>query len=1023
MNEDVAKRLARLSEQEQRALLAQLLRKKLPKQKKAPISFSQERLWFLYQLDPNNTAHNTFNAIQLSGALDVKGLEQCFNLVIARHEILRTTFSTMDGQTIQVIAPTLELSLPLIELGEMSEAQQKARLQQLAAEEAQRPFDLALGPLVRATLVCITETRHILLLSVHHIISDNWSVGVLLYEMMSLYKTISAPQGSAAPSLSPLPLQYADFAVWQREWLQGEVLATQRAYWQQQLANMAALELPTDRLRPDQTSYYGTTHSWMIGPALTRDLKSLAQRENISLFMVLLAGFVSLLYRYTGQIDITLRSPVANRMRKELESLIGYFANTLALRVKLSHNPTFRELLGRVNEVCLEAYAHQDIPFEKALEDVQLAHRQGGGPLFPVMFVFQNAPMPMPDVPGLRFESLDLDDGMAPFELTVLIREIAGGLRGKSNYNTELFEASSIQRMTEHFQRILESVVAAPDQRLDSLVNLIPAGQIPAIRSQSGRKSEHVTPRTPAESTLAGIWKEVLRVEQIGIHDSFFKSGGDSLSGMQVVSKANQAGLHFTPRQLFQHPTIAELAAISATTQVQAEQGMITGEAQFTHSQVRFIRHRFPSPHWWNTSHFFKLDRALAGPTILEQALQQVILHHDALRMRFVVDETGWKQFIAPPDAVQNPILTVVDLSEKPLKERGIAMLELAAKFQESLNLTDGPTLRVIMFDLGEYKPYNLLIIIHHLVADAVSFKIIVQDIAAACQQLSHGEPVQFPPKTTSLKQWAESIHVYAQSAAFLREQEQYLALPWDQAGPLPIDRPGGREQNTMGSHDLDLMSLNPEETEILLKELPRLHNVQPFEALVTALAQSITRWTGRPWMILNTLNTGRMMDIPESENLDLSRTVGWLSTHYLLLLKRCETDDAFEALKSIQAQLLQLPGQGYSDDIAQLSPTYSTEQSLPAYVNDLRLNYIGQGGKPTSTGLQSTDLPTGATSDPECHEDHILGCVVSAVGKRLYLAWDYSRNCYEKETIKNVTQDFMKNLRAIIAHCKPTTN
>lgn len=547
------------------------------------------------------------------------------------------------------------------------------------------------------------------------------------------------------------------------------------------------------------------------------------------------------------------------------------------------------------------------------------------------------------------------------------------------------------------------------------------------------KTSEYVAPRTPTEIALAKMWAEVLRVEQVGIYQRFSELGGDSLIAAQLVARSRslfQVPLPF--RVLFRMQTIVEVAKY--LDEAQAAQKLKTqaaqtvdaatayGEVPFTHSQARFINHHFPSEHWWNISYIFKLDRAYGNAAIFEQAIQHVFRHHDALRMQFVIDESGWKQFIAPPDVVQKSGFEVVDLSDRPIKEREIAIMEMAAQYQKSLNLREGPLMRVVLFNLGETKPYHLLIIIHHMVTDSVSYLITVQDIITACVQLTQGSSVQLPPQTTPFKEWAEKIHAYAQSAEFKREQDYYLALPWDQAGPLPTDKPDGRAMNTMGSHNLSLISLNPEETKALLKELPRQYNVQPFEALLAALVQSITRWTGRPYMALNMINAGRMMDIPGIDDLDLSRTVGWLATHYLLLLKR-ETDDPFEALKSVQAQLSQMPGQGYADDIAQLSPTYSAELALPAYVNDLRLNYTGQGGQPASDVLRSTSLAAGTTSDPECKEDYLLGCVASVIGKRLYLAWDYSRNCYEEETIASITQDFMTNLRAIIAHCKTTTN
>ena len=395
------------------------------------------------------------------------------------------------------------------------------------------------------------------------------------------------------------------------------------------------------------------------------------------------------------------------------------------------------------------------------------------------------------------------------------------------------------------------------------------------------------------------------------------------------------------------------------------------------------------------------------------------MLQHDALRLRFVTDETGWKQHLVPMETVEGFDCDNHRPLWKPSKEREIAMMELAAGLQKSLDLTNGPTLRLVMFNLGEYKPDDLLMITHHLVMDGISSGIFLEDMGIACQQLSRGEPVQLSPKTTSFKQWAGHLHAYVRSSQFARQQERSLALPWNQAGPLPLDHADGREKNTMGSHDMEIASFTPEETEFLLKELPRRYNVQPFEAILAALTQSITRWTGRPWLAINNISAGRMMDIPGMQNMDLSRTVGWLALHQLLLLKRPESDHPGQLLESIRSQWAGFPGQGYPDDLARLSPGYSAAQSLPPWVTDLRLNYGGRGGQYTSDLLRPANLFTGAPINPACREDYLLACGVSMPGKRLTCTWEYSRFCYEKTTIKRVSSDFMETLRAIGADRK----
>ena len=317
------------------------------------VSFAQARLWFLEQLEPGSSAYNIPAAVRLTGSLDVAVLEQNLNEIVQRHEVLRTTFGMVSGEPRQVIAPALALTLRWVDLRDLPEAQQEIQVDRLATEEAQQPFDLAKGPLLRATLLHLGEAEHVLLLTMHHIVSDGWSMGVLIRELAALYQAFSTGKPSPLPQL---PIQYADFAHWQRQWLQGEVLAAQLSYWQQQLTGAPALlELPTDRPRSAIQTFRGATQFLALPEPLTQKLKTLSQRSGVTLFMTLLAAFQTLLYRYTGQEDICIGSPIANRNRSETEELIGFFVNTLVLRTDMSENPSFQELLGRVREVTLGA--------------------------------------------------------------------------------------------------------------------------------------------------------------------------------------------------------------------------------------------------------------------------------------------------------------------------------------------------------------------------------------------------------------------------------------------------------------------------------------------------------------------------------------------------------------------------------------------------------------------------------------------------------------------------------------------
>ena len=440
-----------------------------------PLSFAQQRLWFLDQLDPSNPFYNISSAILLKGSLNVPILEQSFQEIVQRHEALRTSFVNVNGEPVQVIAPALNITLPVVDLQKLSLEEREAEARQLTNLHARHSFDLTQSPLLQTTLLQLAEDEHILLFTIHHIVADAWSAGVLISEVAALYESFS----TGTPLLLPdLPIQYADFTLWQRQWLQTEVRSSQMAYWKQQLGgNLPVLQLPTERSRPPIQTFRGKKQSWTIPQALSQALKSISQREAVTLFMTLLAAFKTLLYRYTNQTDILVGSAIANRNRSEIESLIGFFVNTLVLRTDLSGNPSFRELLRRIREVTLDAYTHQDLPFEQLVAELQPERNLGHTPLFQVMFVLQNAPMETLKLSGLSLTPIEVDTEIARFDLTLSLTDTAQGLIGVFEYNTDLFDSAAIARMQGHFQTLLEGIVANPDQQLSDLPILTQAEQ------------------------------------------------------------------------------------------------------------------------------------------------------------------------------------------------------------------------------------------------------------------------------------------------------------------------------------------------------------------------------------------------------------------------------------------------------------------------------------------------------------------------------------------------------------------
>ena len=422
------------------------------------LSFAQQRLWFIDQLEGASDTYNMPLALRLSGVVDAGALEHCLSQIVERHEALRTHFGIVDGIAVQIITPDLVIPLQVIDLQSLNESTQPTEVQRLVLQEAQQPFDLATGPLLRVTLLNLAAAENVLLFNMHHIISDGWSMGVLVREVTSLYQAFV----SDTPALLPeLPIQYADFAHWQRQWLTGEVLQAQIDYWKAQLEGAPPLlELPTDHPRPAIQSFRGSQLDFNIPVEVTEQLEQLSRQQGVTLFMTLLAAYAVLLSRYSGQQDLVIGSPIANRNRGETENLIGFFVNSLALRIDLGDDPSFEQLLARVRQVALGAYGHQDLPFEKLVEEVQPQRSLSHHPLFQVMFVLQNAPMGELKLSELQVTQIDYPNTTSKFDLSLSLWKTEDGLTGSWEYNTDLFQKETIELLCEYLLIILHSIIS-----------------------------------------------------------------------------------------------------------------------------------------------------------------------------------------------------------------------------------------------------------------------------------------------------------------------------------------------------------------------------------------------------------------------------------------------------------------------------------------------------------------------------------------------------------------------------------
>ncbi|HEX7184130.1 MAG TPA: amino acid adenylation domain-containing protein, partial [Thermoanaerobaculia bacterium] len=429
-----------------------------------PLSFAQERLWFLDQLEPGSALYNVPAALRLSGELDLGALERSFGEVVRRHEILRTTYPLWKGQARQRIAPPWLLNIPVVDLRSLDRGLGELEARHLTLAEARRPFNLARGPLLRAQILRLGHAEHVLLLTMHHIISDGWSMGVLVREVTALYAAFREGLPSPLPELA---IQYAEFTQWQREWLQGELLQRQLAYWRRQLAGAPPiLALPIDRPRPVRPTHRGASVRFPLSPPLIVELRKLSREAGVTSYMLLLASFGTMLYRATGQTDLLIGSAIANRNRAETEGLIGFFVNMLVLRLDFAGAPRFREFLERVRTVALEAYAHQDLPYERVIDEVRPGRE---APLLQVAFGLNKAPIDDFEVPGLSIRPYELETHAARFELTVWVLERRDSMEVSWTYATDLFDAGSIRRLHGRFESLLASILARPDVRINAL--------------------------------------------------------------------------------------------------------------------------------------------------------------------------------------------------------------------------------------------------------------------------------------------------------------------------------------------------------------------------------------------------------------------------------------------------------------------------------------------------------------------------------------------------------------------------
>jgi amino acid adenylation domain-containing protein/non-ribosomal peptide synthase protein (TIGR01720 family)/FkbM family methyltransferase len=557
---------------------------------------------------------------------------------------------------------------------------------------------------------------------------------------------------------------------------------------------------------------------------------------------------------------------------------------------------------------------------------------------------------------------------------------------------------------------MLKSLPTAPNGKLDR--RALPAPD----SSHLGDEESFVAPRTPLEETLAAIWSQVLGVGRVGVRDNFFSLGGDSILSIQIIARANQAGVRLTPAQLFANQTVAELAAVAGTARAAAaEQGAVTGALPLTPAQHWFFEQEVPDRHHWNQAVMFEPRRPLDA-ALLERAVRRLFEHHDALRLRFVREGEGWRQFVAAPGVGGEPF-TVVDLSALAEDAQGRAVEEEAARLQAGLDLADGPLARVALFDLGAGRAGRLLLVAHHLVVDGVSWRILLEDLQTAYRQLEEGGEVSLPEKTTSFKQWSERLAEYARSER-LREELPF----WEDerraaVKPLPVDFEGG--ENTRESARTVTVSLDAAETEALLHKLPEVFNTQVNEVLLSAVAQAFARWTGERSLLVAAEGHGREH---LSDDLDLSRTVGWFTTLFPLLLDAGVGGEPGASLRALKEQLRGVPGRGLGYGVLKYLGGAGVGERLRSLPDaEVSFNYLGQFDQVLSEDalLALARESSGPNCNPRAPRSHLLEIGGAVAGGRLQMDWTYSENVHRRATVERLAADFIEALRALVADAR----
>lgn len=976
-----------------------------------PLSFAQRRMILLHSMQAQSAAFNLSLALELDGILDTNRLEEGLQEMAKQQELLRTSFSWKNGEPVQMIHPPSALKVQCIDLSQSGSSFNEDHVHKIIESERQTPFDIGQAPLFRLTLLRKSTRSSILLLVSHHLIADERSLILLTEELSDQYNKQQANLSTAAVT----KYQYVDYVHWEMAFAQSPAGKQQIHFWTDRLGKIGLETLQKEhhsdhRQRFQQSGEEEFELSWET----TAWLQKITQEQSTSLSMLCYAIYTILIASAYKCQHFCCSTPIVNRSRMETENMIGYFANTLVLDCLLPGDQSFTEYLGSVRTELLAAMTNADIPFELNLQQSGTA----AGPLTRWMFTYgedEQENFLFAALPARRLQATENISQNIASELSLFAVHKQQRLKCSLLYARDLLSETDAECLSKHFKTIAQRLVNSPQSTISeltigcncSLAIKAAEKQIAPVFKKPVQKhpTTQIEQLTKTEKQLFAIWAKVLRSNHFGVHDNFFQLGGQSMQAIQVTMQAGKIGKPLKPQTIFQHPTIAQLAAIIDQNGVRGElhtDSRPQGKVPLTPAQIRFLDERKNvNPNHWNFSALLQANQL--QPDCIKKTLCSLLAHHDALRLRLSNEKGTWHQEIGEPQNMA-PFHSFDIAKLEPQQQRTRIAL-ICEKLQNSLDLANGPCFQVAHFDCGDQSPDRLFFTLHHFIIDAFSWEIFLEDFQATYLATLSGQPSGITLKTDSFRQWSMRLREFAETPEVQALVPQWLNLPWDKIDHLPLDFDTPPGANTNAS---------AEDVELLLEvdniQAPITHGeaLRVEEVILTALAQALAEWTQSKVIHIDCLNHGRTI----IEDMDLSRTVGFMICYQPVVLHINNSSGLQSILDSSIKQLRELP-QGFTFDLLRLfsnddPKVHQDISSLPRAEVLFNFTWELKDSDPESSSLFSyCSDPCGSSHHPQNNRYHPLAISVAMGINGLSCKFAFSRHLHKRSSIELLSACF----------------